>query len=329
MKAVVCTRYGPPEVLRLKEVEKPKPRDHEVLIKIHATTVNAGDCEIRAFKIPIWIWLPMRLFLGLRKPRRPILGQELAGEIEAVGTGVKSFDQGDKVIASTGIRMGSYAEYICVAEQPDEGLLATKPVNMTYGEAAAVPTWGLNALHFLKRANIQPGQKVLINGACGSIGTYAVQLAKYFGAEVTGVDSSEKLDVLRSIGADQVIDYTREDFTKNGHSYDVIFDVVGKSSFSRSIRSLKNKGFYLCANPSFSHMIRGLWASLTSSKRVVTGAGRLDSDDLMFLKELIEEGRFKSVIDSIYSLEQIPEAHRYVETGHKKGHVVITVSFKG
>jgi NADPH:quinone reductase-like Zn-dependent oxidoreductase len=329
VKAVVCTRYGPPEVLQLKEVETPKPGDNEVLVKIHATTVNAGDCEIRAFKIPLWIWLPMRLFLGLRKPRRPILGQELAGEIEAVGTDVKSFEQGDKVIASTGIRMGAYAEYICMAEEPEDGLLAVKPANMTYEEAAAVPTWGLNALHFLKKANIQPGQNVLINGACGSIGTYAVQLAKHFGAEVTGVDSSEKLDVLRSIGADKVIDYTREDFTKNGQSYDVIFDVVGKSSFSRSIRSLKKEGFYLCANPRFSHMVRGLWTSTISSKRVVSGTARLDSEDLMFLKELIEEGKLKSVIDRSYSLNKIPDAHRYVETGHKKGHVVITVSFKG
>ena len=325
MKAIVCTRYGPPEVLRLKEVEKPSPRDNEVLIKIHATTVNAGDCEIRSFKIPIWIWLPMRLFFGLRKPRRPILGQELAGEIEAVGKDVKSFKEGDKVIASTGIGMGAYAEYICLAEESEEGVLAAKPTNMTYEEAAAVPTWGLNALHFLRKAHIQPDQKVLINGACGSIGTFAVQLAKHFGAEVTGVDSSEKLEVLRSIGADQVIDYTQEDFTKNGQSYDVIFDVVGKSSFSRSIRSLKKNGFYLCANPRLSHMIRGLWTSITSNKKIISGAARLDSEDLMFLKELIEVGKLKSVIDRSYRLNQIPAAHRYVETGLKKGHVAITV----
>jgi NADPH:quinone reductase-like Zn-dependent oxidoreductase len=325
MKAVVCTRYGPPEVLQLKEVDKPAPRDNEVLVKIHATTVNAGDCEIRSFKVPIWLWLPMRLFFGLRRPRRPILGQELAGEIEAVGKDVKSFKTGDKVFASTGIGLGAYAEYICLAERPEEGVLAVKPANMTYEESAAVPTWGLNALHFLRKANIQPGQKVLINGACGSIGTFAVQLAKYFGAEVTGVDSTEKLDVLRSIGADQVIDYTREDFTRKGQSYDVIFDVVGKSSFSSSIRSLRESGYYLFANPRLSHMLRGLWTSITSNRKIVAGAAPLHTEDLIFLRELIEEEKLRSVIDKTYPLERIPEAHRYVEGGRKKGHVAITV----
>jgi NADPH:quinone reductase-like Zn-dependent oxidoreductase len=325
MKAIVCTRYGPPEVLQLKDVEKPSPRENEVLIKIHATTVNAGDCEIRSFKVPIWLWLPMRLFFGLRKPKRPILGQELAGEIEAVGKDVKSFNKGDKVFASTGIGLGAYAEYICLADKPDEGVLATKPMNMTYEEAAAVPTWGLNALHFLNKANIQPGQKVLINGACGSIGTFAVQLARYFGAEVTGVDSPEKLEVLRSIGAHRVIDYTREDFTQHKQSYDVIFDVVGKSSFSRGLRSLKENGFYLFANPRLAHIIRGLWTSITSNRKVIAGAARFNNDDIVFLKELIEEGKLKSVIDRSYPLERIPEAHRYVESGHKKGHVAITV----
>ena len=325
MKAVVCTRYGPPEVLQLTEVEKPAPGDNEVLIKIHATTVTAGDCEIRRFKMPIWIWLPMRLFLGLRKPRRPILGQELAGQIEAVGKDVKSFKEGDRVFAATGIALGSYAEYICLSEKPDDGVLATKPANMTYEEAAVVPTWALNALHFLGKANIQPGQKVLINGACGSIGTFAVQLAKHFGAEVTGVDGKEKLDVLRSIGADKVIDYTQEDFTQNGQIYDVIFDVVGRSSFSRSIRSLKKDGFYLFANPRLWHMIRGLWTSITSNRKVISGLAKLDSEGLRFVTELIEEGHLKAVIDRSFPLKKIAEAHRYVEAGHKKGHVVITV----
>jgi NADPH:quinone reductase-like Zn-dependent oxidoreductase len=325
VKAVVCTKYGPPEVLQLKQVEEPIPRDNEVLIKVHATTVNAGDCEIRGFKIPTWIWLPMRLFFGLRKPRKPILGQELAGEIEAVGKDVKSFQKGDKVFASTGIGLGAYAEYICLAENPDEGLLATKPANMTYEEAATVPNWGPNAWHFIRKAHVQPGQKILIIGACGSIGTFAVQLAKCLAAEVTGVDSTEKLDVLLSIGADHVIDYTQEDFTQNGESYDVIFDVVGKSSFSRSIRSLKKNGFYLFANPRLSHILRGLWVSITSNRKVISGMARFNHEELIFLKKLIEEGKLKTVIDRSYSLEQIPEAHRYVESGQKKGHVAITV----
>ena len=325
MKVVVCTKYGPPDVLRLKEVEKPTPGDNEVLIRVCATTVTAGDCEIRSFKMPIWIWLPMRIYMGFRRPRKPILGQELAGEIEAVGKGVRLFEKGDKVFASTGFALGAYAEYICLAEEPDEGVLALKPVNMTYEEAAAVPTWALNALYFLRKANIQSGQKVLINGACGSIGTFAVQLAKYFGAEVTAVDSSDKLDTLRGLGADRVVDYTREDFTKSGQSYDVIFDVVGRSSFSGSIRSLKKKGFYLIANPQLSKMLRGLWTSITSNKKVISGMASFKREDLIYLKKLIEAGKLKSIIDRRFPLERISEAHSYVEKGHKKGNVTITV----
>ena len=325
MRAIVCTKYGPPDVLRLKEVEKPTPGDNEERINVYATPGTAGDCEVRSFKMPIWIWLPMRIYMGFRRPRQPILGQELAGEIEAVGKDVRSLKKGDRVFASTGFGLGAYAEYICLAEEPDEGVLALKPTNMTFEEAAAVPTWALNALYFLKKANIRSGQRVLINGACGSIGTFAVQLAKYFGADVTGVDSSEKLDTLRGIGADRVIDYTREDFTKSGQSYDVIFDVVGRSSYSGSIRSLKNKGFYLIANPRLSKMIRGLWTSITSSRKVITGAASFKKEDLLYLKELIEAGKLKSIIDRRYPLEQIPEAHSYVEQGHKKGNVAITV----
>jgi len=325
MKAIVCTKYGPPDVLRLKEVQKPIPRDNEVLVKIHATTVTAGDCEVRSFKMPIWIWLPMRIYMGFRRPRQPILGQELSGEIEAAGKDVRSFKKGDRVFASTGFALGAYAEYICLAEEPDEGVLALKPTNMRYEEAAAVPTWALNALYFLRKANIRSGQKVLINGACGSIGTFALQLAKHFGAEVTAVDSSEKLDTLRGLGADRVIDYTREDFTKSGQSYDVIFDVVGRSPYSGSIRSLKQRGFYLIANPRLAKMIRGLWTSITSGKKVVTGAASFKKEDLEYLKELIEAGKLKSIIDRCYPLERIPEAHSYVEQGHKKGNVAITV----
>jgi NADPH:quinone reductase-like Zn-dependent oxidoreductase len=270
----------------------------------------------------------MRAYVGLIRPTRiTILGQELAGEIESVGKDVKKFKEGDQVFAATGFGFGAYAEYTCRPAKPKdaEGALAIKPANMSYEEAAAVPVGGLEALHFLRQGNIQSGQKVLINGAGGSIGTSAVQLAKYFGAEVTAVDSTMKLDMLRSIGADQVIDYTEEDFTRSGESYDVILDVVGKSTYSRSEKSLKKNGRYLLANPGLSHMVRGKWTSMRSSKKVIFGAAGQKSEDLIFLKELIEAGKIKSVIDRRYPLEQTAEAHRYVETGHKKGNVVITV----
>ena len=326
MKAIVWTKYGPPDGLQLKEVEKPTPKEDEVLIRIYATTVTAGDCEFRSLKYPLLMSLSMRIYVGLRKPKKiTILGQELAGEIESVGKDVKLFKEGDQVFAHTGFGMGAYAEYICRPEEPEgiRGVLAIKPANMTYEEAAAVPLGGLEALHFLRKGNIQSGQKVLINGAGGSIGTFAVQLAKYFGAEVTGVDSTGKLDMLRSIGADQVIDYTQEDFTKSGQTYDVIFDVVGKSSFSGSIRSLKQNGRYLLANPGPGVQRRR--TSRRSSKKVILGGASYKTENLIFLKELIETGKVKSVIDRRYPLEQIAEAHRYVEKGGKKGNVVITV----
>jgi NADPH:quinone reductase-like Zn-dependent oxidoreductase len=329
MKAIVWTKYGSPDGLQLQEVEKPTPKDNEVLIRIYATTVTAGDCEARSLKFPLMLGLPMRIYVGLRRPKRiTILGQELAGEIESVGKDVGLFKEGDQVFASTGFGFGAYAEYICLPEEPEMGVLAIKPANMTYEEAAAIPVGGLEALHLLRKGNIQSGQKVLINGAGGSIGTFAIQLARYFGAEVTGVDSTEKLDMLRSIGADQVIDYTRKDFTKSGETYDVIFDVVGKSSFSGSIRSLKQNGCYLLANPGLSQMVRGRWTSMTSSKKVIFGAASQKTKDLLVLKELIEAGKVRSVIDRRYPLEQIAEAHRYVETGRKKGSVVITVEHK-
>ncbi|MFC1970103.1 NAD(P)-dependent alcohol dehydrogenase [Chloroflexota bacterium] len=321
MKAIVCTKYGPPDVLQLKEVEKPTPKDNEVLIRIYATTVTAGDCELRRFDLAPLVWLPVRIIFGLRKPRK-ILGQELAGEIESVGKDVELFRKGDQVFAATEMSLGAYAEYVCL---PSTYAMAIKPTNMSYEEAATIPTGGLNALHFLRKGNIQSGQKVLINGAGGSIGTYAVQIAKSFGAEVTGVDNTRKLDMLRSIGADHVIDYTQEDFTKTGETYDVIFDIVGKTSFSRSIRSLEKKGFYLLANLRLSQMVRGLWTSMTSSKKVITGLASYRTEDIIFLKELIEAVKIKSVIDRRYPLEQTAEAHRYVETGHKTGNVVITV----
>ena len=322
MKAIVYTKYGPPDVLQLKEVEKPTPKYNEVLIRIYATTATAGDCENRRLEVPILIWLPIRIYMGVRKPKRQILGLELAGEIEAVGKDVTRFKKGDQVFAATDMSFGAYAEYICL---PDTYAMAIKPANMTYEEAATVPTGGLLALHFLRKGNIQSGEKVLINGAAGSMGTFAVQLAKYFGAEVTGVDSTGKLDMLRTIGADHVIDYTQEDFTKNGETYDVIFDVIGKSSFSCSVRSLKQNGRYLLGIPDLSKMVRGLWTSKTSSKRVIAGLVSYRTEHLFLLKELIEAGKIKSVIDRSYPLEQTAEAHRYVETGHKMGNVVITV----
>jgi 2-desacetyl-2-hydroxyethyl bacteriochlorophyllide A dehydrogenase len=328
MKAIVWTKYGPPDVLQLKEVEKPTPRDNEVLIRIYAATAGAWDCEARVLKFPLFLGLPMRVYVGLIRPTRiTILGQELAGEIESVGKDVKKFNEGDQVFAATGFGFGAYAEYTCRPAKPKdaEGALAIKPANMTYEEAAAVPIGGLEALHFLRQGDIQSGHKVLINGAGGSIGTYALQLAKYFGAEVTAVDSTEKLDMLRSIGADQVVDYTQEDFTQSGETYDVILDVVGKSSFSGSVRSLKQNGRYLLANPGLSQMVRGKLTSMRSSKKVIFGAAGQKSEDLAYLKELIEAGKIKSVIDRRYPLEQTAEAHRYVETGQKKGNVIITL----
>ncbi len=326
MKAIVWTKYGPPDGLQLREIDKPVPMDNEVLIRIAATTVTTGDCELRILKIPVLFRLPARIYNGFLKPKRiTILGQELAGEIETTGKDVRLFKQGDQVFASTGLSFGGYAEYICLPEETNMGVLAKKPVNMTYEEAAAVPTGGLEALHFLRKGNIRHGQKVLIIGAGGSIGTFAVQLARHFGAEVTGVDSTEKLDMLRSIGAVHVIDYTREDFTKNGETYDVIFDIMGKSSFSGSIKSLKQNGRYLIGNPGLTQIVRGRWISRRSTKKVIIGAAIQKVEDLVFLKELIEAGEIKSVIDRRYPLEQTAEAHRYVDTGQKKGNVVITI----
>jgi len=275
---------------------------------------------------------PMRLYVGLIRPTRiTVLGQELAGEVEVVGNNVKSYRAGDQVFGTTGFGFGAYAEYICLPVNPNEmqGALAKKPVNMTYTQAAAVPTAGFEALHFIRQADIQHGQKVLIIGAGGSIGTFSVQLAKHFGAEVTGVDRTEKLDMLRSIGADQVIDYTKEDYTTvNGETYDLIIDVVGKSSVAHRLKLLKQEGYYFLAFAGLSHIVLGMWTSLTSSKKVKIESASQTKEDLLFIKELVEAGKIKSVIDRHYPLEQTAEAHRYVDSGNKKGNVVITVNQK-
>ena len=328
MKAIVLTKFGLPDVLQLQEVAKPAPKDNEVLVRIYATTVTAGDCQLRSLKLPLAYRLPILIGVSLLRRFRPrpfILGQEIAGEIEAVGKDVQRFSTGDQVFAWTSIGLGGYAEYTCL---PEKGVMAIKPSKMTYEEAAPLPVGGLEAVFFLRKANIQSGEKVLINGAGGSIGTFALQLARYFGAEVTAVDSTEKLDLLRSLGADHVIDYTQADFTKRGETYDVIFDVIGKSSFSRSLRSLKPNGRYLLGNPPLSHRVLGRWTSRRSNKQVIPWATRTGSEyaeDIKFLKELIEAGKIHSVIDRCYPLEQTAAAYRYVDTGHKLGHVVITV----
>ena len=328
MKAIIWTKYGPPDVLVLREVEKPIPGDGEVLVRIAATTVTTGDCEMRRLKLPLFLSIPMRFYVGLRKPKRILIpGMELAGEIESIGKDVTRFKPGDLVFGSTGFGMGAYAEYICLPETPGEmdGVLAIQPRNISFQEAAAVTVGGLEALHFLRKINIRAGQKILIIGAGGSIGTVAVQLARHFGAAVTAVDSAKKLETLRCIGAEQVIDFTLGDYTKHGETYDVIFDVAGRSSFSNTIKMLKKNGSYLMANPGLSQMVRGALISMVGSKKVLFGSASHKLEDLNFLKELMEAGVIKTVIDRTYPLEQTAEAHRYVETGQKLGNVVITI----
>ena len=324
MKAVICTKYGPPEVLQIREVEKPIPKDNEVLIKIYATSVTIADSRVRGFKVPVSFWIPARIALGLRRPKKDILGVELSGSIEFVGKDVTLFKKGDNVFAFPGHNsFGAYAQYKCY---PEDGVIAVKPDGISFEEAAVLAFGGGTALHFMREATIQPGQKVLIYGASGSVGTYAVQIARCFGAEVTGVCSTSNVKLVKSLGVDKVIDYTKEDFTKNGEKYDVIFDAVGKSPYSGCIRSLEKEGTFLHAVVTPALSMRMRWTSLTTKKKLIGGTLNPKAEDLIFLKGLVETGKIKPVIDRVYPMEQIVEAHRYVDKGHKKGNVVITLN---
>ena len=321
MKVVVYEKYGTPEVLQLNEVEKPEPKNNEVLVKVFATPVTVGDVRLRKAD-PFMA----RTFNGLTKPKRKILGMNFAGKVESTGKDVKQFKSGDKVFGSTVFEFGCYAEYLTI---PEEGVITWMPLNTSYEEAAVIPFGTLTSMHFLKKGNIKHGQKVLIYGASGSLGTAAVLLAKYFGAEVTGVCSTANLELVRSLGADDVIDYTKNDFINNNHTYDVIYDTVGKSPFFVSIKKLNENGIFLNAVhiPPFS-LLKNLWIYITSNKKIIGGISIERKEDLIFLKDLIERGKYKPFIDRSYPLEQISEAHRYVEQGHKKGNVVITIDKK-
>ena len=323
MKAIVYTKYGPADVLQIKEVEKPGPRDDEVLIKVHASEATKADCELRSFNFAVkWFWLPLRVVMGLTKPKNQILGGYFAGEVESVGKDVSKFKQGDQVFGSCQLRMGAYGEYLCL---PANYTIAPKPNNMNFEEAAAVPLGGLNALHFLRKANIQNGEKVLINGAGGSIGTFGVQIAKAMGAEVTAVDSTIKEGMLRQTGADHFFDYTKQDFTKSGETYDVIFNMVARTPFSDIINSLKPKGRYLIANPRISDMLKSILTSKFTDKSAIFVFAGEKEEELLTLKDMIEKGRLKSTIDKIYPIEQAAEAHRRVETEQRLGIVVISL----
>jgi NADPH:quinone reductase-like Zn-dependent oxidoreductase len=318
MRAIVYTSYGPPEVLQLKEIDKPTPKDNEILIRIKATAVNAADWRLRKAD-PFMV----RLIFGLVKPKKTILGIVFSGEIESIGKDVKLFKIGDPVFGSTGFGFSAYAEYTCL---PENGVIALKPNNISHSEAAAIPFGGNTALYFLQKAHITPGQKVLIYGASGAVGTAAVQIARYFGAEVTGVCSTANLEMVKSLGAYPVIDYTKDDFTKSNEMYDVIFETVGKASFSGCVKRLNKKGILILGAGGFSQMIQGFSTSMTSGKKIISGVVKEKPEDIILLKDLIEKGKFTAIIDRSYPLEQMAEAHRYVEKGHKRGNVVVTLA---
>lgn len=317
MKAIIYTQYGPPEVLHLSEVEKPTPKDNEILLRIKATAVNSGDVRLRKADP-----FAVRFIFGLLKPKINILGSVFSGEVESVGKQVKLFKAGDQVFGHIDMRFGAYAEYLCL---PEDGSIAMKPGNILHQEAAVIPFGGVTALHFIKKAAIKPGQKVLVIGASGAVGSAAVQLAKVYGALVTGVCSTSNIDLVKSIGADYVIDYTKEDFTQNGERYDVIFDTVNSISVSRSLKSLSKNGTMILSAAGMPEMVQGLWISKTSSRKVLTGVISHAAKDIIFLKELIEAGKMRPVIDRTYDLAQMAEAHAYVEKGHKKGNVAINL----
>jgi NADPH:quinone reductase-like Zn-dependent oxidoreductase len=325
MKAIIYTEYGPADVLRLAEVAQPAPQENELLIKVHATTVTSGDCNIRGFTfVPRGFGLISRLMFGYRRPRKQILGVEFAGVVTAVGRAVTRFQVGDAVFGLDGFGIGAYAEYKCISET---GGVAVKPANLPFTEAAAVPNGALTALTFLRKlGHLQPGQEVLIVGASGSVGSAAVQIARHFGAVVTGVCSTANVELVASLGADRVIDYTREDFTRNGHVYDIIFDTVAKTSFAACKDSLKPKGVYLASAGGLPEFGQMAWTSLTGGKKVKAGVSSERQEDLQFIKELVETGQFKPAIDRVYPLEEIVAAHRYVDQGHKRGNVVVTVA---
>jgi len=327
MKAVIWTKYGSPDGLQIQEVVKPSPKENEVLVKIHASAVSRADTEFRRLKIPFPFSLPLRLYLGVFKPTRvKILGTEFAGEIVEIGNQVAGYQVGDKVYGYTGLGMRTYAEYLCISETPSEmtGVMSKMPTNIRYEEAAAVPFGGLEALHSFDRVEVKQGDKVLIVGAGGSIGTYSVQFAKLYGADITVVDRSSKFEMLRSLGVNHVIDYTQEDFTKNGKKYDVILDSIGGSPFWGSVQSLSENGTYLNVNPKVSHMLQMNWVK-DGNKRLLIWEAGYSTENLLRLKDLIEAGKIKPVIDKVYPLEQIVEAHRFVDSEEKKGNVVISV----
>lgn len=323
MKAVTYAKYGSPDVLEIKELSKPVPKNNEVLIKTIATTVTSGDRRVRSLDVPFGFGLISRLVFGISGPKQPILGTELAGTIEAVGKDVTKFNIGDSVFAFNGVTMGCHAEYKCI---PEDGSISLKPENLTFDEAAALSFGGTSALDFFRRGNLRSGDKVLINGASGSVGTAAVQLAKHFGAEVTGVCSTPNVELVKTLGAAYVIDYTKEDFTQNGETYDIIVDTVGTAQYNTSKDSLKDDGRLLLVFGELPDMLRIPWVLLTSSKKIIAGPANANGNDLRFLAKLAEAGEYKPVIDRRYPLEEISEAHRYVDAGHKKGNVIVNLN---
>lgn len=321
MKAIVYFQYGPPEVLQLAELPKPVPKENEILIRVHAAEATKADCEMRAFRFVVnWIWLPMRLALGIRRPRKPVLGGYFSGVVESTGAQVTRFKPGDALFGSVGMRIGAYCDYICL---PEEATLAPKPDNLSFEQAAAVPLGGLNALHFLRKANIQAGEHVLINGAGGSIGTFAVQIAKAMGAEVSAVDSPVKADMLRTLGVKEFIDYTKEDFTRRGKQYDVIFNMVASYPYGKAIGALRPGGRYLLGNPPLMSMIRSLFTPLFSDKNAYVAFAGEKEEELLTLKRMIEAGEITPVIDGVFLPEEAAEAHRRVEQEARLGGVVI------